>query len=225
VKIAAVAFPKGAFSKVEDVLDRPVISKHFAGEPLWMSLGDQRQRSGSGPDHSGGHARVTVRVNDVGAWLASCCRALRVDVLVTGHPPSAEGDMTATALQNMLVLSFGNRHSAGRPRAGDAGSTITLLATPAQAETLTLAGNEGRCNCAAQFERSNIEKTNGRYINELFGVLRHPSAPVTPRRFPSPNRCDCGRAGAAPAAPAAAGPNRDDPRKPAERGNAPRTTN
>ena len=30
-KIGVESFPKGAFSKVEDVLDRPVISQHSAG--------------------------------------------------------------------------------------------------------------------------------------------------------------------------------------------------
>jgi hypothetical protein len=40
VKISAAAFPKGAFSKVEDVLDRPVISNI-----LWEAASSPKRSS------------------------------------------------------------------------------------------------------------------------------------------------------------------------------------
>src|SRR5438874_5963704 len=106
VKVAASAFPKGAFSKVEDVLDRPVISNILLEEPI---LDGRLAAKGSGlglaPTIPVGMRAVTVRVNDVGSVAGYVLPGMRVDVLVTGKPPSEEGDMTATALQNMLVLS------------------------------------------------------------------------------------------------------------------------
>ena len=52
------AFPKGAFSKVEDVLDRPVISNILLDEPLLEGrLAVKGSGLGLAPDHSRGHAR------------------------------------------------------------------------------------------------------------------------------------------------------------------------
>jgi len=49
VKIPAQAFPKGAFSKPEDVLDRPVVANILAEEPILEGRLAQR--------HPGRHAR------------------------------------------------------------------------------------------------------------------------------------------------------------------------
>ena len=188
VKIAATAFPKGAFSKVEDVLDRPVISNILLEEPI---LDGRLATKGSGlglaPTIPVGMRAVTVRVNDVGSVAGFVLPGMRVDVLVTGRPPSAEGDMTATALQNMLVLSSGTTIQPDARGQAIQAPTITLLATPSQAETLTLAGNEGRLQLVLRNSTDqNIEKTTGRYINELFGAARRPTAPATTPVAPKP---------------------------------------
>ena len=52
-------------------------------------------------------AGETVRVNDVASVAGFVLPGMRVDVLVTGRPPTSDGDMTSTVLQNMLVLSAG----------------------------------------------------------------------------------------------------------------------
>ena len=55
LKVSGDGFPKGAFSKVEEVLDRPVVFNILLDEPLLEGrAGDQGQRAG--PDDSGGHA-------------------------------------------------------------------------------------------------------------------------------------------------------------------------
>ena len=103
-----------------------------------------RQRTGTRADHSCRNAsRISACVR--------CCRrcgfvlpGLRVDVLVTGSPTGSEGTVTTTCLQNMLVFSAGQTiQPDGRGQAINT-PTVTLLVTPEQAETLTLAGNEGR---------------------------------------------------------------------------------
>ncbi len=77
VKIAAAAFPKGAYSKVEEVLDRPVISNILMEEPILEGrLGGQGQRIwvwrrpsrwACAPSRCASTTSPT--------WPASCCRA------------------------------------------------------------------------------------------------------------------------------------------------------
>ena len=92
---------------------------------------------------------VSVRVNDVVGVAGFVLPGMRVDVLVTGRPPNFNGTITNTVLQNIVVLSAGQIL---QPESrGQAINTpvVTLLVTPEQAETLTLAGNEGRIQLAA----------------------------------------------------------------------------
>jgi pilus assembly protein CpaB len=133
---------------------------------------------------------VTVRVNDVASVAGFVLPGMRVDVLVTGRPPSSEGNMTSTVLQNMLVLSAGTTIQADARGQAIQAPTVTLLATPGQSETLTLAGNEGRLQLVLRNSSDQtVEQTTGRYISELYGAPRKaaaPAAPVTAGRKPAP---------------------------------------
>jgi pilus assembly protein CpaB len=193
-KISLDAFPKGAFSKVEEVLDRPVISNMLLEEPVVEGrLAVKGSGLGLAPTIPVGMRAVSVRVNDVAGVAGFVLPGMRVDVLVTGHPPNSEGTMTSTALQNMLVLSAGQTIQAdGRGQAIQA-PTVTLLATPEQAETLTLANSEGHIQLVLRNSSDDkVEATNGRYVNELYGeskprVIAKPAPP--PSDFgPAPRR-------------------------------------
>jgi pilus assembly protein CpaB len=193
VRVAANAFPKGGFNKIEDVLDRPVISNVLLEEPLLEGrLAAKGSGLGLAPTIPVGMRAVTVRVNDVASVAGFVLPGMRVDVLVTGHPPSADTDMTATALQNMLVLSAGTTIQPDARGQAIQAPTVTLLATPAQAETLTLAGNEGRLQLVLRNSSDqDIEKTTGRYVSELYGAPQKPvarvgAAPSAPRPTPRP---------------------------------------
>ncbi len=185
VKMAASAFPKGAFSKVEDVLDRPVISNMLLEEPVLEGrLAAKGSGLGLAPTIPVGMRAVTVRVNDVASVAGFVLPGMRVDVLVTGRPPTSDGDMTTTALQNMLVLSAGTTIQADARGQAIQAPTVTLLATPQQSETLTLAGNEGRLQLVLRNSSDQtVEQTTGRYISELYGAPRKvtpvASAPVS----------------------------------------------
>ena len=191
VKIAASAFPKGGFSKVEDVLDRPVISNMLLEEPVLEGrLAAKGSGLGLAPTIPVGMRAVTVRVNDVASVAGFVLPGMRVDVLVTGRPPTSEGDMTSTVLQNMLVLSAGTTIQADARGQAIQAPTVTLLATPGQSETLTLAGNEGRLQLVLRNSSDQtVEQTTGRYISELYGAPRKaaaPTGPVTAGRRPAP---------------------------------------
>ena len=189
VKTPASAFPKGGFSKVEDVLDRPVISNILLEEPILEGrLAAKGSGLGLAPTIPVGMRAVTVRVNDVASVSGFVLPGMRVDVLVTGRPPSADGDMTTTVLQNMLVLSAGTTIQPDARGQAIQAPTVTLLATPQQSETLTLAGNEGRLQLVLRNSSDqNVEVTTGRYINELYGAPRKvAAAPAAAHPAPRP---------------------------------------
>src|SRR5579872_841812 len=171
-KLPAVAFPKGGFSKPEEVIDRPVVSNILLDEAV---LDGRLAARGSGlglaPIIPVGMRAVTVRVNDVSGLSGFVLPGMHVDILVTGNPPAGNGTVTVTPLQNMLVLSAGTSMQPDSKGAAIQAATVTLLATPEQAETLTLANNEGRIQLVLRNgSDQTIEKPPGREVSELYGM-------------------------------------------------------
>lgn len=192
-KVGAESFPKGAFTKVEDVLDRPVISNILLDEPVLEGrLAAKGSGLGLAPTIPVGMRAVSVRVNDVAGVAGFVLPGMHVDVLVTGRPPSGDGDMTTTCLQNILVLSAGQTMQADARGQAMPSPTVTLLVDPEQAETLTLAGSDGHIQLVLRNSSDQtVEKTPGRYVSELYNGHRPPptAAPVkaeAPRPRPRP---------------------------------------
>jgi pilus assembly protein CpaB len=172
-KIPSVAFPKGAFQKPEEVIDRPVISNILMDEAILEGrLAVRGSGLGLAPIIPVGMRAVTMRVNDVTGISGFVLPGMRVDVLVTGRPPNSDGSVTVTPtpLQNLLVLSAGTVMQADARGQAIQAPTVTLLATPEQAETLTLANLEGRIQLVLRNgSDQTIEKTPGREVAELYG--------------------------------------------------------
>jgi pilus assembly protein CpaB len=215
MKIPADAFPKGAFSKVEEVLDRPIISNVLLDEPV---LDGRLAAKGSGlglaPTIPAGMRAVTVRVNDVAGVAGFVLPGMHVDVLVTGTPPNGDnnsGEMTTTCLQNILVLSAGQTLQPDARGQAMPSPTVTMLATPDQAETLTLAGLGGHIQLVLRNSSDqSIEKTPGRFMSEIYGATRRPApkaeAPVAaakpkPKAAPAPPKPEPPVVAAAPPPP------------------------
>jgi pilus assembly protein CpaB len=93
-------------------------------------------------------------------------------------------------LQNILVLSAGQIIQPETRGQAIPTPVVTLLVSPAQAETLTLAGNEGRIQLVLRNGSDQImTATSGRAVAELYGGRRAnaPSEEVAPRpRAPRP---------------------------------------
>lgn len=179
VKIGATSFPKGAFSKVEDVLERPLVSNILMEEPILEGrLAVKGSGMGLAPSIPVGMRAVSVRVNDVASVTGFVLPGMRVDVLVTGRPPNEDGDITATVLQNMLILSAGTTMQPDARGQAIQASTVTLLATPSEAELLTLAGNDGRVQFVLRNSSdTGTEKTAGRALAEIYGAPRVKAPP------------------------------------------------
>lgn len=173
-KLPASQIPPGVFNRSEEVYDRPVISSILPDEPIREGRVAARGSGlGLAPVIPPGMRAVAVRVNDVVGVAGFVLPGMRVDVLVTGRPPNHPDTVTTTVLQNILVLSAG-QHIEPDAR-GQAMNTpvVTLLVTPEQAETLTLAGNEGRIQLVLRnASDQSVEKTPGRLLTELYQVRK-----------------------------------------------------
>jgi len=188
-KIPLDLFPRGGFSKVEEVIDRPVVSNVLLDEPVLEGrLAARGSGLGLAPIIPAGMRAVSVRVNDVVGVAGFVLPGMRVDVLVTGRPPNFNGTITSTVLQNIVVLTAGQ---VLQPESrGQAINTpvVTLLVTPEQAETLTLAGNEGRIQLVLRNGSDQAsQKTPGRDTRELYGsrLSDVPAKVAAPRPKPA----------------------------------------
>jgi pilus assembly protein CpaB len=132
---------------------------------------------------------VTVRVNDVAGAAGFVLPGLRVDVLVTGRPPTGDSNMTTTVLQNLLVLSAGQAMQSDARGTPVSVSTVTLLVTPTDAETLTLANGEGRLQLILRNSSDEgVEKTPGRYVAELYGGAHRQTAAAPAPKAAAPRK-------------------------------------
>jgi pilus assembly protein CpaB len=190
-KTSPEMFPKGAFTKIEEVIDRPVVNRILADEPVQEGrLALRGSGVGLAPIIPVGMRAVSVRVSDVAGVAGFVLPGLRVDVLVTGRPNGSDETVTATCLQNILVLSAGQTIQPDQSGQAINTPTVTLLVDPKQAETLILAGNEGRVQLVLRNSSDHShESTPGSDINSLYnGRSRAPKpAPApAPKREPRP---------------------------------------
>lgn len=171
-KIPVSAFPKNAFSKPEEVIDRPVVSNILFEEPILEGRLAARG-SGVGPiaQIPVGMRAVSVRVNDVVGVAGFVLPGMKVDVLVTGRPPNSEGNntVTRTVLQNITVLTAGQTLQADPRGQAINAPVVTLLVSPEQAETLTLAGNEAKIQLVLRSASdTTVSATRGRRMTDLY---------------------------------------------------------
>ncbi|HVX66342.1 MAG TPA: Flp pilus assembly protein CpaB [Bryobacteraceae bacterium] len=170
VPVPVAQFPAGCFSKTEEIVGRPVASSILADEPVREArLAPRGSGLGLAPVIPPGMRAVSVKVNEVVGVAGFVLPGMRVDVLVTGHLANEEGSTTKTILQDILVISAGqNIEPDARGQAINV-PVVTLLVTPAQAETLTVA-SEWRIQLVLRngSDRA-IENTPGRRQGELLG--------------------------------------------------------
>jgi pilus assembly protein CpaB len=177
-------FPSGCFSRTEEVIGRPMASSILAEEPIREGrLAPRGSGLGLAPVIPNGMRAVAVKVNDVVGVAGFALPGMRVDVLATGRSLEGDGSVTKTILQDILVLSAGQTIEPSSNGQAINAPVVTLLVTPGQAETLTLA-SEWRIQLVLRngSDRA-IENTPGRELWELSGTARKRPAPAAP---PSP---------------------------------------
>lgn len=145
VRYPLSALPAGTPTRRSQVLGRGVILPISRGEFILPSkLAPENAGAGLPSLIPPGMRAVSVRVNEVVSVAGFVGPGTRVDVLLTGTPNGSTESQTTTVLQNVAVIAAG--HTLERNAAGDPQNTpvITLLASPEDAERLTLASAEGK---------------------------------------------------------------------------------
>ncbi len=143
-----VNFPlEGSFNKPQDVIGRVAVLPISAKEPI-------RETSLASPGAVGlttkipeGMRAVAVETNDVTNVAGFLYPGAHVDVLVTFQPDTGRGAgqewMTSTVLQNVEVLSTGERVApdpSGKPQKV---RQVTMLLSPEDSQKLVLASTQG----------------------------------------------------------------------------------
>lgn len=135
---------EGAFTKPEDLVGRIILYPIGAREPVRESLlataGSAVGLTAKIPD---GMRAVAVETNDVNNVSGFLFPGARVDVLMTLRPEAAGEAMSATVLENIQVLSTGEKlqpDPSGKPQKVH---DVTLLLAPNEAEKLVLASSQG----------------------------------------------------------------------------------
>ena len=201
-------FPAGGFTKVAEVVGRPVISNILPDEAILAGrLAERGSGFGLAPVIPNGMRAVAVKVNEVVGVAGFLLPGLRVDVLVTVRPPGNAGARTSTLLQNVVVASAGQQIQPDSTGKAVNVPVVTLLVTPGQAELLTLAGSEGRVQLVLRNTGDRQFATvAGREVGELYGqsrapALRETQPPAAPARRVAPPAAQAQPAAQAPPPP------------------------
>jgi len=157
-----VNFPvEGAMTKAQDAVGRivlfPIAAKEPVREPLLAAPGSVGLTAKI-PD---GMRAVAVETNDVANVSGFLFPGCRVDVLVTFRPegPGNQEDVTATVLQNVEVLSTGERlqpDPSGKPQKV---RQVTMLLTPDDSEKMVLAANKGTVQFVLRNGTDQVQQT------------------------------------------------------------------
>jgi pilus assembly protein CpaB len=142
-----VNFPlEGSFKNPQDVVGRVVMFPIAGKEPVREMLLAAPGSVGLTAKIPDGMRAVAVETNDVTNVSGFLFPGCHVDVLVTFRPESGaqtEQDLTAIVLQNVEVLSTGERlqpDPSGKPQKV---RQVTMLLNPDDAQKLVLAANKG----------------------------------------------------------------------------------
>ena len=137
----------GAFAKLEDVLERGVITNVEENEPLTNTkLAPLEAGAGLPPSIPPGMRAISVKVNEVIGVAGFVVPGTRVDVMVTLQgKQSNEDSTTRVVVSNAQVLTAGTKFDQENAKEGKPIPTtvVTLLVTPEDGERIALAGSEG----------------------------------------------------------------------------------
>jgi pilus assembly protein CpaB len=166
--------PHDSFSRLEDVIDRPVIARIVQDEPILKErLAEPGSGAGLAPIIPRGFRAVSVRVNDVIGVAGYVQPGMKVDVLVTGHPPQSDETFTRTVLQNIPVLSAGQVLQPEPKGQAINATVVTLQVTPHEAETLTLATDGGHIQLVLRNSTDGaVQTSSGAQLSTIYGFAK-----------------------------------------------------
>jgi pilus assembly protein CpaB len=172
--------PAGYFSTPQEVVGRGLIAPAAQNEALLEGKLAAKGAGGGLPviiDE--GMRAISLAVDQVIGVAGFVLPTNRVDVLLTLPDNASKEQSTKVIMQNVRTLAAGQSIQQDKEGKPQAVSVVTLLVTPEQAETLSLASSQGRIQLAL---RNNLDtvliKTTGTRVSALLGTV----APVRVRR-------------------------------------------
>lgn len=168
--------PKGAILKPEQAVGRGVISDIYQGEALVEGrLAPVGSGGGLAATIPEGMRACAVKVDDVVGVAGFVTPGMRVDVLISGNPPSelnastTTGQKVKTLLQNIQVLSAGTDIQKDTEGKAKPVQVVNLLVTPDQAEILSLASSQTHIQLVLRNPLdTQIAVTQGTVVSNLF---------------------------------------------------------
>lgn len=177
----------GSFRKPQELNGRLVMFPVAAQEPIrdqvLAAAGATVGLTAKIPDGMRAAAVITNELTNVSGFLFP---GSHVDVLVTFRPDNDKDPMTTTVLQNIEVLSAGEKlqpDPAGKPQNV---KVVTLLLTPEDAERLALASNQGTVQfvlrnasdqAQVQSRAVNVKDLQGKATPAVVGERKAPTPP------------------------------------------------
>ena len=135
----------GGFAKAEDVVGRGLLADVLENEPITENrLASRESGAGLTPTIPLGMRALSVKVNEVIGVAGFVVPGTRVDILATVS--QKDDTATRTVVSNLQVLASGTRYDQKELKDGKPIPTtvVTLLATPEDAERVTLASADGK---------------------------------------------------------------------------------
>ncbi len=171
---SADAIPTQAVNNSQEAVGRGVISAIYEDEPI---MSNRLAQKGAGAGLAAmipiGERAVALKVDQVVGLAGFVVPGMRVDVIIAGNPSSSissNGVLSRTVLQNIEVLSAGqkiDKRADGKP---EEAQVVNLLVTPDQAEILSLASNETKVQLVLRNPLdTKQETTHGTSVAALFG--------------------------------------------------------
>jgi pilus assembly protein CpaB len=199
----AGAPPPGAILDKKDAKGRGVVASIYQGEPILdVRLASVGAGAGLAAMIPPGMRAVAIRVTDITSVAGFVTPGQHVDVLITGTPPGGSGtngSLSKTLLQNVQVLSAGQKLEKDPEGKPISVPVVNLLVSPEDSETLSLASTETKIQLILRnpldTERA---KTKGTAVRTLFTGVRvadeeqekprrvQPVAPPKVKPTPSP---------------------------------------
>jgi pilus assembly protein CpaB len=181
---SAIPAPEGAINDKRQAIGRGVISVIYPNEPIVEGrLAPRGAGAGLASMIPIGKRAVALKIDEVVGLAGFVVPGMRVDVLVAGGNNDAgrNGVLSRTVLQNIEVLSAGQKiekTADGKPQ--DA-QVVNLLVTPDQAEVLSLASSEAKVQLVLRNPLdTKEEKTHGTSVAALFGMPEAAAPKVAP---------------------------------------------
>ena len=167
--------PDHAIKNKQDAIGRGVVANIYQNEPILDGrLAPQGAGAGLAATIPVGMRAVAVRVNEVVGLAGFVLPGMRVDVLIAGSAPgidqSRTGTLCRTVLQNIEVLSAGQRIEKSADGKPESAQVVNLLVTPDQAEVLNLASDQTKVQLVLRNPiDTKEESTHGVSVATLFG--------------------------------------------------------